>query len=401
MDSQTVPTPPVSPIQPDIGSGNEIVSLASPDRNDVEVAPSGTLYDVIIIGGGPAAVGAAVYTARKQLKTLVIAESFGGQSVVSDDIQNWIGDKHISGVDLAQRLEAHVREYTEIVEIKNEKATEVKSIACVSPTSEESSASPNPPSEVSAGRICDFEVKTDKGIYQGKTVIVASGARRRKLGIPGEDKFEGKGVAYCSTCDAPLFKDKKVAVVGGGNAGLEAVQDLFQYASEIYLVEHGDAIRGDAETLEKIKSNPKLKEIILNADILEVVGDNMVTGLKYHIRSHLPGDNTNSSGHLEGGQDAGEEKVLEVGGIFVEIGSVPNSEMVKDLVQIDEHGQIIINFQHARTSHPGVFAAGDVTNDPYKQNNISVGDGVRAALAAQAYLLDREKHSPAAEKPHA
>jgi len=357
MDPQTV--------QPDIGSQPQASGVAGAPQNDVEVAPNGNLYDVIIIGGGPAAVASAVYTARKQLKTLVIAEAFGGQSVVSDDIQNWIGDKHISGVDLAQKLEAHVREYTEIVEIKNEKAVLVISIRCT--TGEE--------------RICDFEVKTDKQTYQGKTVIVASGARRRKLGIPGEDKFEGKGVAYCSTCDAPLFKDKKVVVVGGGNAGLEAVQDLFQYASEIYLIEHGEVIRGDAETLGKIKSDPKLKEIILNADILEVVGDAMVTGLKYKKRQ------------------SNEEKVLEVGGIFVEIGSMPNSEMVKDLVQIDEHGQIIINFQHARTSHPGVFAAGDVTNDPYKQNNISVGDGVRAALAAQAYLLDREKHSPASEKP--
>ena len=373
MDPQAVPTPPV---QPDIGSGNEIAASPTAPRNDA--VSSGTLYDVIIIGGGPAAGASAVYTARTQLKTLVIAEAFGGQSVVSDDIQNWIGDKHISGVDLAQKLEAHVREYTEIVEIKNEKATEVKSIQCVtSSTPGESEPTPGG----SAGRICDFEVKTDKQTYQGKTVIVASGARRRKLGIPGEDKFEGKGVAYCSTCDAPLFKDKKVVVVGGGNAGLEAVQDLFQYASEIYLIEHGEVIRGDAETLGKIKSDPKLKEIILNADILEVVGDAMVTGLKYKKRQ------------------SNEEKVLEVGGIFVEIGSVPNSEMVKDLVQIDEHGQIIINFQHARTSHPGVFAAGDVTNDPYKQNNISVGDGVRAALAAQAYLLDREKHSPASEKP--
>lgn len=321
------------------------------------------MVDVIIIGGGPAACAAAVYTARKEMKTLLITESFGGQSIVSDDIQNWIGEPNISGIDLAKKLEAHVRSYPDIVEVKSpEKAMNVKSIEC----REE--------------HICDFEVVTDKGTYQGKTIIMASGARRRKLGIPGEDKFEGKGVAYCSTCDAPLFRDKKVAVVGGGNAGLEAVQDLFPYAQEIYLMEYGEALKGDAKTQEEIKKNPKLKEIILNAQTLEVLGDTLVTGLKFKDRK------TN------------EEKVLEVGGIFVEIGSVPNSEIVKDLVQIDDHGQIMVNFQHAATSHPGVFACGDVTNDPYKQNNISAGDGVRAALAAYNYLLKREKQSPAAEQ---
>lgn len=326
-----------------------------------------SLYDVIIIGGGPAGVAAGVYAARKQLKTLLITDSFGGQSFVSDDIQNWIGEVHISGLDLAKKLEAHVRTYPDMVEIKSpEKVVKVESIACTE--------------AAGGGRMCDFEATTDKGKYQGKTVILASGARRRKMGIPGEDKFEGKGVAYCSTCDAPLFRDKKVAVVGGGNAGLEAVQDLFPYALEIYLLEFGEALKGDPKTVEEIKKNPKLKEIILNAQTKEVLGEVLVSGLKYIDRK------TN------------QEKILEVGGIFVEIGSVPNSEMVKDLVQLDEHGQVRINFQHARTSHPGIFAAGDVTNDPYKQNNISAGDGVRAALAAYSYLLDREKKSPAEER---
>ncbi len=318
------------------------------------------MYDVIIIGGGPAAAAAAVYTARKELKTLLITESFGGQSIISDDIQNWIGEVHISGLDLAKKLEAHVRSYPEMVEVKSpEKVVTIKTIQC------------------DADRICDFEVTSDKGVYQGKTVIVASGARRRKLGILGEDKFEGKGVAYCSTCDAPLFRDKKVAVVGGGNAGLEAVQDLFPYASEIYLLDGGPALKGDPATVLEIKKNPKLKEIILNAKIKEVAGETLVSSLKYEVN--------------------GQEKTLEVGGIFVEIGSVPNSEIVKDLVQLDDHGQVMVNFQHATTTRPGVFACGDVTNDPYKQNNISAGDGVRAALAAYSYLLKREKQSPAAE----
>lgn len=323
------------------------------------------LYDVIIIGGGPAGSAAAVYTARKKLKTLLITESFGGQSIVSDDIQNWIGDKHISGFDLAKKFEEHVRAFPEMVEIKMpEKAMEVRQTKCLN-----------------GSRICDFEVKTDQGnTYEGKTIILVAGARRRKLNIPGEAQFEGKGVAYCSTCDAPLFSGKKVAVVGGGNAGLEAVQDLFPYASEIYLLEYGEALKGDPVTQEEIKKNPKLKEILLNAQTLEVIGDKFVSGVKYKDRK------------------TGEEKILPVDGLFVEIGSIPNSEMVKGLVDIDKYGQVVIDSKHASTSVPGIFAAGDITDDPYKQNNISAGDAVKAALAAYAYLLKREKMSPAAEQ---
>lgn len=321
-------------------------------------------YDTIIIGGGPAACSAAVYTARKGMKTLLIAQDFGGQSIISDDIQNWIGEPHISGLDLAKKLETHIRAYPEMVEIKSpEKVIKVISTKCEGE---------------SENRICDFEVTTDKGIYTSKTVIIATGARRRRLGVPGEDKYDGKGVVFCSTCDAPIFRDKKVAVVGGGNAGLEAILDLLPYAVEIYLLDGGSQLKGDPATLAEAKKNPKLKEIILNAKVKEIVGEALVTGLKYEVNE--------------------EEKLLEVGGIFVEIGSIPNSEIVKDLVQIDEHKQVMVNFQHARTSHPGVFAAGDVTNDPYKQNNISAGDGVRAALSAYAYLQNLEKKSPAEER---
>lgn len=310
-------------------------------------------------------MAAAVYTARKQLKTLLITESFGGQSIVSDDIQNWIGESHISGYDLAQKMEAHVRAFPEFVEIKiPELGTLVEAIRC---------------SGEGASSVCDFKVTTDKGnSYESKTVILTAGARRRKLGILGEDTFNGRGVAYCSTCDAPLFKDKKVAVVGGGNAGLEAVQDLLTYASEIYLLEFGETLKGDPVTQADIKKSPKLKEIIFNAQTLEVVGEKFVTGLKYKDRK------TN------------EEKLLDVGGIFVEIGSVPNSEMVKDLVALDKWGQIIIDSKHASTSRGGVFAAGDITDDPYKQNNISVGDAVKAALAAYNYILKRNS----AEQTH-
>src|SRR3989344_2503469 len=323
------------------------------------------VYDVIIIGGGPAGCAAAVYAARKRLKTLLITESFGGQSIVSDDIQNWIGEPHISGFDLAKKFEAHVRAFSDMVDIKiPERVTEIKSIKCLA--GEE--------------RICDFEVATDnENKYEGKSIILTAGARRRKLNISGEDKFEGKGVAYCSTCDAPLFSGKKVAVVGGGNAGLEAVIDLFPYANEVFIMEYADNLKGDPVTQEEVKKNPKLKEIIFNAKTVEVLGDKFVTGIKYQ--------NTKT----------GEEKVLEVEGIFVEIGSVPNSEMAKNLIDLDKYGQVIIDSKHSSTSHPGIFAAGDIPDDPYKQNNISAGDAVKAALAAYNYLLKRSKTTPAAE----
>lgn len=320
------------------------------------------LYDTIIIGGGPAAIGAAVYVARKQLRSLLLAETIGGQSIVSDDIQNWVGEPHISGVDLAKKMETHARSYPDVLDVRD--GVRVATVAEVS---------------CDQDRLCDFEVRTNAGeSFRTKTVIVASGARRRKLGIPGEDTFNGRGVAYCSTCDAPLFKGKAVAVVGGGNAGLEAVEDLFPFASRVYLLEFSTTLKGDSKTQAAIQKNDKLT-VLLDVEAREVVGEQFVTGLR--IRHHR--SNT--------------EEVLPVQGVFVEIGSVPNSEVVQGLVRVDPHGQIITDMKYATTSHPGVFAAGDVTDDPFKQNNISVGDGVRAGLSAHAYILRRRKSSPAAD----
>lgn len=307
------------------------------------------MYDVVIVGGGPAAAGAAVYVARKKLKTLLITGEFGGQSIVSADIHNWIGTKSISGMDLAKNLEGHIRNYPEEVEVKlPELATLVK--------------------KTEAG----FVVETDKGgSYETRTVIMTAGARRRKLGIPGEKEYDGKGVAYCSTCDAPLFGGKDVAVVGGGNAGLEAVIDLVPYATKIYLLEYGDALRGDPVSQEQIKKSGKV-EILLNAETKKVEGETFVTGLVYKDRV------------------SGEEKTLSVGGVFVEIGSVPNSESVKDLVELNKAGEVVIDHKTAATSCEGIWAAGDVTDEMYKQNNISVGDGVKAALSAYNYLLSKK-----------
>jgi NADH-dependent peroxiredoxin subunit F len=308
------------------------------------------MYDVIIIGGGPAGTAAAVYSARKRIKTLLITDSFGGQSIVSDDIENWIGETHISGVELAEKFENHIKAYENEIDIKEgEKVIRVVKI------------------ETKEDKLFDFEVETEKGeLYEGKAVIFATGGRRKKLGILGEKEFEGKGVVYCSTCDAPVFENKRTAVVGGGNAGVEAVIDLLPYAEKIYLLETENKLSADKLTQEKINKESKV-EIILNAFAKEIKGDNFVNSLVYKNKE-------------------GEEKTLGVDGVFVEIGSLPNSEPVKDLVDLDKFGQIIIDSKYAGTSQKGIFSAGDVTDDPYKQNNISAGDGVKAALSAYNYI---------------
>ena len=314
------------------------------------------MYDVVIIGGGPAAVGAAVYAARKKLKAVLVAKEFGGQSAVSSAIENWIGEESISGFDLAGKLERHLRAQKGIEIISGELAIKV--------------------SEISGG----FKVETDQGkALDAKTVVLASGSRRRRLGIPGEAKFEGKGVVFCATCDAPLFQDKTVAVVGGGNAGLESVVDLSSYAKKIYLIVRGDILKGDQITQDEVKGNAKV-EIIYGALPEEVLGDQFVVGLRYK--------NKNS----------GETKDLTVDGVFVEIGAVPNSEIVKGLVEMNQSNEVIIDHKTGATSKPGIFAAGDVTDEIYKQNNISVGDAVKAALSAYNYILGMHRRSPAEEK---
>lgn len=313
------------------------------------------MYDLIIIGGGPAGVAAAVYAGRKKLKTLFITESFGGQSMVSDDIGNWVGVKKITGFEFAKILEDHVKSQ-EDVEIKMpEKVLAVKEA--------ESS----------------FKVSTDKGNnYQAKALIVTSGGRRRRLNVLGEDKFEGRGVSYCSTCDAPIFKNKIVAVIGGGNAGLEAVIDLIPYAAKIYLINRSPEPTGDPLTLGEVSKSDKVA-IINNAQTEEIEGDKFVSGLKYLNKT----DNQN--------------KKLAVEGIFVEIGSVPNSDFLNGLVETNKAREIIVDHKTGATSRPGIFAAGDVTDEIYKQNNISAGDGVVAALSAYNYLLNIKKSSPSFE----
>jgi alkyl hydroperoxide reductase subunit F len=310
-------------------------------------------YDTIIIGGGPAGAAAAVYVARKRLKTLIITEKFGGQSSVSSQIQNWIGEVSITGEKLAQKLEEHVRAQKEI-EIKvEEKVTEVKEL-------------PD----------CLFEVKTGKGeTYRSKTLIVAAGGRRKHLEIPGEERLTGNGVAYCTTCDAPFFEGLDVAVVGSGDAAMESVVDLAAYARKIYLLIRGERLKADPVNEKKATSFDKV-QIIKNVEVQEILGDKRVTGVRYRQK------------------DTNEEKELEVKGVFVAIGTSPNSDFVKHLVEVNEAGEVLVDFRTAETSKKGVFAAGNVTNDPFKQNNIAAGDGVRAAISAYAHVLNIKKYSP-------
>ncbi|MBI3046031.1 MAG: FAD-dependent oxidoreductase [Candidatus Harrisonbacteria bacterium] len=303
------------------------------------------MYDLIIVGGGPAGVAAGVYAARKKIKTLLIAKEFGGQSLASADIQNWIGAKSISGFDLAKNLEEHLRAQEEIEILDGDFVAKV---------------------EKSKGK--SFKAVTESGKnFEAKTVLVCSGSHHKKLGVPGEDKLNGRGVVYCSTCDAPLFGGKTVAVVGAGNAGLEAVRDLFAYADKIYLLVRGDAMKGDPVTLEEIKANPKL-EIKYQVEVREILGEQLVTGVRY----------------LDKAKNQTEE--LKLDGVFVEIGSAPNSDLVKDLVELDERGQIIVDHKTQMTSFSGIWAAGDVSDVLYKQNNISAGDAVKAVLNIYDHL---------------
>lgn len=304
-------------------------------------------HDLIIIGGGPAGIAAGVYAARKKLATLLIAREFGGQSVVSDDVQNWIGTPSISGLDLAKSLEGHLRAQEGIEIAEGETATRV------------------------SGSAGNFIVETESGAsFTGKAILLAQGSRRKKLGVPGEERLNGRGVAYCATCDAPIFRGKVVAVVGGGNAGLESVMDLLPYAEKVYLIVRSGALKGDAVTQEKVREAEKVT-ILFNAETREILGETSVSGLRY----------------LE--KESGEERELAIGGVFVEVGSLPNSEIVRDLVERNERGEVVVDHKTQQSSREGIWAAGDVSDVLYKQNNISAGDAIKAVLNIGDYLRTR------------
>lgn len=296
------------------------------------------MYQLAIIGGGPGGMAAGIYAARKKIKTVLVTDLFGGQSINSPDIQNWIGTLSISGYDLAKSMEAHLRSHGEAIDIiEGSRVTKID--------------------KIEGGY--SIKMDSDKSI-EAKYILLSSGSRRKKLGIPGEERLDGRGVVYCSICDAPLFKNKTVAVVGGGNAGVEAVVDLLPYAKEIYLLSRGPALKADPVTVEKISNHPNV-HILTESVPTEIVGENSVSALKYK-------------------DAAGEEKELAVQGVFVEIGALPNSEFVKDVVNLNERGEVVVDHKTQQTSDSGIWAVGDVSDVLYKQNNISAGDGVKALL---------------------
>jgi len=296
-------------------------------------------YDLAILGGGPAGVAAGVYASRKRLKTVFLTESFGGQSVVSSGIENWIGTINIPGEELAKQLKEHLLHYAgDIVDVK-----EGERVA-----------------RVEKGGDGTFIVKTESGkAFSTKTVLITTGSRRRKLEIPGAAEFDNKGLTYCATCDGPLFSGKDVVVVGGGNAAFETAAQLLAYCSSVTLLNRTDQFRADPVTVEKLQKNPKFK-IITNAIPAEIKGDKFVTGIVY--------ENALTK----------EKTELTVGGIFVEIGLIPTVEFVKDLVALDKWNHVITDPRNQKTSVPGVWAAGDCTDGLYHQNNIAAGDAVKA-----------------------
>jgi alkyl hydroperoxide reductase subunit F len=292
------------------------------------------MYDLIIIGGGPAGTAAAVYAARKQLKTLLIVKEWGGQSTVSEDIQNWIGTPHISGADLAKSLKAHVEEYKgDILTILESEVTAV------------------------AGTDGDFTVSTSKGDQKSKTVLVSTGSIRRRLEAAGADTFEHKGLTYCASCDGPLFSGMDVVVVGGGNAGFESAAQLLAYCKSVTLLSRS-APKADAITVEKIKTNTHFT-LIENAIPTKVEGSMFVESMTYK-------------------NEAGEEKLLPTAAIFVEIGQIPATSFVQGIVDLTPTGNIVINPRTQETSVKGIWSAGDCTDVLYHQNNIAAGDAVRA-----------------------
>jgi alkyl hydroperoxide reductase subunit F len=303
-------------------------------------------YDLVIIGGGPAGVAAAVYAARKKLTTAIFTDSWGGQSIVSDDIQNWIGTPHISGANLAKSLKAHLDEYVH-AGITLKEGTRASSIA-----------------KTETG----FTVTTDKGeTFDTKTVLLAVGSQRRRLPATGADQFEHKGLTYCASCDGPLFTDRDVVVIGGGNAAFESAAQLLAYTKSVTLLNRTETFRADPVTVEKVSAHPHMK-VVTNAEITEVHGDVFVNGISYT-------DAKTKEAHT-----------LPCDGIFVEIGMIPNTTFVKELVKLNETQQVEIDPWTQRTSTTGIWAAGDCTNIRYHQNNIAVGDAVRALEDIYAFI---------------
>lgn len=296
------------------------------------------VYDTIIVGAGPAGLSAAVYAARQKMKFLVLTKDIGGQTLWSAEVGNYLGFHLLTGEELVNKFEEHIEDYD--IEVHEQE----------------------PVKEIKKNKK-KFKIKTDKKTYEAKTVIIASGKHPRYLKVPGEKEYYGKGVAYCATCDAPLYKDKTVAIVGGGNSAIEAAMTLEKYAKKMYLIVRDEDLKGEPVLLDKIDKIKKLKKIT-NADTKEIKGNKFVEELVYDQK--------------------GKEKSIKVEGVFVEIGLIPNSDMI-DFVKKNKKGEIKID-KEMHTSEEGVFAAGDVNDGTEKQIIVAAGEGCVALLEAVRYL---------------
>ena len=304
------------------------------------------MYDLAIIGGGPAGIAAGVYAARKRLKTIFIAEGIGGQSMDSMEIQNWIGTEKITGGQLADALEKHLKAYgSDVVDIhleeRAEKATKIDQ---------------------------GFSVTTSKATYEARAVIMASGGSRKKLAAANADKFENKGVSYCASCDGPLFADQDVVVVGGGNAGFETAAQLLAYCKSVTLIHrHKEFVKADPSTVEAVLAHPNMK-VLLHSEPAEIDGTQFVE--KVIVK------------------DRGTGALTEIPaiGVFVEIGMIPSTEYAEGLVEMDDLKRVKVNAKNQRTSVEGIWAVGDCTDELYHQNNIAAGDGVKALEDAYFWL---------------
>ncbi len=313
-------------------------------------------FELLIVGGGPAGAAAAVYAARKQLKTAIITDEWGGQSNISLDVQNWIGTPSISGADLANALKAHVEaykgEFLEIISPARAIALELHN-------------------DVVQVRLAQGK---DERMIESRALLIASGARRRKLEVPGAAAFDQKGLTYCASCDGPLFSGQDVAVIGAGNAAFETALQLLAYCKTVTLLSRSETLRADEITVAAARAHPNMR-IITNAEPTAVEGAQFVTGLTYK--------DTN----------AGKETLLPVVGIFVEIGLLPNTEWLGSSVELTPIKQVVVDPRTQRTSHPRVWAAGDCTNGIYHQNNIAAGDAVKAL--EDVYMFLRRNKSEA------
>ena len=299
------------------------------------------MYELVIIGAGPAGMTAAVYAARKQLNTLLISYDIGGQVLWTAGVENYMGYQFIEGPELIKKFEEQVKQFP--IDIKTGERVSTLS-------------------ETSGG----FEAKTDTGqIYQARAAIMATGKRPRQLNVPGEDKLKGRGVTYCAICDGPLFSGENVAVIGGGNSALEAAEDMVKIADHAYLVSL-TPLTGDQILIDKVKSANNLT-MFLEHEVLEVRGESRVEGIRMRdLKSK-------------------QERALKVSGVFIEIGLIPNSDPFKEIVRLNRLGEIEVNCAN-ETSVPGLFAAGDVANVPEKQIVVAAGEGAKAALKAHRYL---------------